>query len=261
MKTFGQRLKAGEVLFGATVVEYLRPSLVKTFHNAGFDYIFIENEHALFSQERLSDFILCARDHDLPVVIKTGDLERAATARLLEAGALGIQLPRTECLHDLEQLRSFMKYPPLGTRASATGYGNSSYVKPTNKRQWYDQMNEETFLVAHIETRRGVENIEEIVSLPGLDICLVGTSDLSLDYGRPGDYTSDEFRSLVQQVFDASSKQGVTCGIPASDHDSVKYWIEHGVQFFECASELDLIRAGASTTIDDLHRAREACKQ
>ena len=258
MKTFAERLKAGEVVFGATVMEYLRPSLVKTFCNAGFDFLFIENEHALFSQERLSDFILCARDHGLAVVVKTGQLERDATARLLEAGALGIQLPRTECLNDLEQLQSFMKYSPLGTRASATGYGNSFYVKPKNKRQWYDQMNEETFLVGHIETRKGVENIEEIVSLPGLNICLVGTSDLSLDYGKPGDYKSTEFLTLVQQVFDAARKQGVACGIPASDHDSVKYWIEHGVQFFECATELDLLRAGAGKLIDDLHRARDA---
>jgi len=261
MTTFGQRLKAGEVLFGATVMEYLRPSLVKTFCNAGFDFIFIENEHALFNQERLSDFILCVRDHGMPVVLKTGQLERDATARLLEAGALGIQLPRTETLHDLEQLKSYMKYPPVGTRASATGYGNSSYVKPTKKRQWYDQMNEETFLVAHIETRKGVENIDEIVSLPDLDICLVGTSDLSLDYGMPGDYTDGKFRGLVQQVFDASRKQGVTCGIPASDYDSVRYWIEHSVQFFECATELDLLRAGAAKTIQDLHRAREASEK
>jgi 2-keto-3-deoxy-L-rhamnonate aldolase RhmA len=258
MKTFGERLQAGEVVFGATVMEYLRPSLVKTFCNAGFDFIFIEIEHALFSPERLSDFILCVRDHGLPVVAKLGQLERAATARLLEAGTLGIQLPRTESLDDLEQLQSFMKYSPLGTRASATGYGNSAYVKPKNKRQWYDQMNDETFLVAHIETRKGVENIEEIVSLPGLDICLVGTSDLSLDYGKPGDYKSTEFRALVQQVFDAAQKQGVARGIPASDYDTVKYWIEHGVQFFECATELDLLRAGASKTIEDLHRARDA---
>jgi 2-keto-3-deoxy-L-rhamnonate aldolase RhmA len=108
VKTFGQRLKADEVVFGATVMEYLRPSLVKTFCNAGFDFIFIENEHALFNQERLSDFILCVRDHGLPVVIKTGQLERAATARLLEAGVLGVQLPRTENLHDLETLQSYL---------------------------------------------------------------------------------------------------------------------------------------------------------
>ena len=161
-------------------------------------------------------------------------------------------------MHDLEQLQIFMRHPAPGTPHSA-------YVKTANKRQWYDQMNEETFIVAHIETRKGVENIDEIVSLPGLDICLVGTSDLSLDmspdYGMPGDYTNEQFRALVQQVFDASRQQSVACGIPSSDYDSVKYWIEHGVQFFECATELDLLRAGAGKTIDDLHRAREACNK
>ena len=118
-------------------------------------------------------------------------------------------------------------------------------------------MNDETFIVAHIETRQGVENIDQIVSLPGLDICLVGTSDLSLDYGNPGDYKGKDFRELVQKVFDAAEQNGAARGIPASDHDSVKYWIDHGVQFFECATELDMLRAGAAKTIEDLHRARK----
>ena len=238
-------------------MEYLRPSLVKTYRNAGFDFIFIEIEHALFSPERLSDFILCARDHDFPVVAKTGQLNRAKTARLLEAGVLGIQLPPTESLQDLEQLKSFMKYPPLGTRASATGYGNSAYVKHTNKRQWYDQMNDEHIYRSPYQNAAGLENIDQIVSLPGLDICLVGTSDLSLDYGNPGDYKDKDFRELVQKVFDAAEQNGAARGIPASDHDSVKYWIDHGVQFFECATELDMLRAGAAKTIEDLHRARK----
>ena len=258
MKTFTQRLKAGEVVFGATVVEHLRPSVVKTFSAAGFDFIFIENEHGLFDPQRLSDFILCARDQHLAVVAKIPELERAETARLLDAGVLGIQLPRTETLQDVQTLQSYVKYPPHGTRASATGYGNTSYVKPADKPAWYKQANEETFVVAHIETRKGAENIESIASLPGLDICFVGPSDLSLDHGMPGQYSRPEFRSLVQGIFEPCRRRNVVCGTVAGDHDTAKYWIERGVQFFECASELDLLRAGAAKAVEDLHRARDA---
>ena len=90
MKTLKQRLDDGDIVFGATVCEHLRPSVVKAYVNAGFDFIFLENEHASFDPSRLADFVLCARDHGLTVVSKLGELSRADTARLLEMGAAAV---------------------------------------------------------------------------------------------------------------------------------------------------------------------------
>jgi 2-keto-3-deoxy-L-rhamnonate aldolase RhmA len=86
-----QRLKSGEVLVGGIASEYIRPSLVKLYLQAGFDFLYIEYEHGFLSPTALVDTVLCARDNGLPVIAKTPQLERAEVAKLLESGIIGIQ--------------------------------------------------------------------------------------------------------------------------------------------------------------------------
>ena len=95
-RNFKGHLKAGEILLGGMVSEYLRPSLVKIYCHAGFDFIFIKKEHTFFDGSEMTDFVLSARDNQMPVISKVGELNRSEVARLLEAGVVGIQLPRTE---------------------------------------------------------------------------------------------------------------------------------------------------------------------
>ena len=131
-----RRLQNGDVLVGGMVAEHLRPSLVKLYVQAGFDFMYIEYEHGFFEMTTFADSVLCARDNNLPVIAKTPQLERAEVAKLLECGVVGIQLPRTETRAEVETLRSYLKFPPAGTRAVAPGYGNSSYLQPTDWKTW-----------------------------------------------------------------------------------------------------------------------------
>ena len=257
MKTLKDRLRDGEVVFGGTVTEHLRPSVVKAYLNAGFDFIFIENEHGAFEPARLADFVMCARDNGLTVVSKLGELSRAETARLLEMGVMGIQLPRTETADDMRTLLDYIKFPPVGSRASATGYGNSDYGK-VDKSVWYEKMNAQTFVVAHFETRAGAENVQAVLDVDGIDICFIGSSDLSLSYGIPGQYQDPDFLATVQGIFNVAARRNVVRGIVATNYDDARYWIEQGVQYFECHHELDFIRAGAANAMAELNRAREA---
>ncbi len=153
-------------------------------------------------------------------------------------------------------LHDYIKYPPTGSRASATGYGNSRYAKVADKQAWYQASDEEMLLLAHIETQAGVENLESIMAVEGVDIAFIGTSDLSLCYGQPGDYKTPAMLERMQLIFDTAEKNNVIRGMPATDYDMTKYWIDRGVQFFECVSDLDLLRSGAAKAVEQLHRAR-----
>src|SRR5712691_3226309 len=90
------RLPAGPALVGGILTEYARPSLVKIYRQASFDFLYVEYEHVFCVPAALADCVLCARDNGLPVIAKTPQLERAEVAKLLECGIVGIQLPRTE---------------------------------------------------------------------------------------------------------------------------------------------------------------------
>lgn len=243
------RLQNGEVLLGGILAEYARPSLVKLYCQAGFDFLYVEYEHGSFAATALADTVLCARDNGLPVIAKTPQLERAAVARLLECGVVGLQLPRTESRTQVETLRSYLKFPPVGSRAVAPGYGNSDYIPPSNWKQWMTEQDAETLLVVHIETRIGYEQAAEIISTPGVDMVYVGPGDFSIEMGYPGDYDHPGVAGPMAQVLSLCLRHKVSFGTTAGNLQSARAWIRQGARFFETVDELTLIHQGASALV------------
>ena len=244
------RLAAREVLVGGMVLEYTRPSLMKLYQQAGYDFVYIEYEHAYFGMAEFADTVVAARDNGLPVVAKTPQLERQEVAKLLECGVVGMQLPRTETREEIETLIDYIKLYPKGSRASATGYGSSDYIKPTDRQGWIAGQDAETTLVVHIETRTGYANAEEIVSTPGVDMVYCGPGDSSLEFGHPGNWDHPEVLGPMEQVLDLCLRHGVPFGTSVKGHESAARWIGKGALFFEEASELDLIRNGAAAIVE-----------
>lgn len=118
MNPLKQKMSAGQVVVGMTAAELLRPSLVKTYANAGADFIYIENEHSLLNPATYADFLLCAQDNGLPVAAKTPYLDRGAIVKLLDSGTMNLQLPMTESADDVLTLHNWLKYPPGGRTRS-----------------------------------------------------------------------------------------------------------------------------------------------
>ncbi len=253
-RNFKKRLRSGEVLVGGTLSEYARPSLVKLYCQAGFDFLFVENEHALFSPTDLVDLLICARDNELPVISKIPQLERAATTKLLDNGCTGIQLPRTESRQDLETLLSYMKFPPLGRRAGAPCFANVDYQWPANHPQWLRKADESTVVVAHIETAEGLRNAEEIVTTPHLDMVYVGPYDFSISMGHPGNYNHPDVLKGMNRILDICRAHSIPFGTTAADLKGAGYWIKRGARFFEAVDELSLIAEGARNVVTDYRR-------
>ena len=251
------RLKAGEVLVGGIIVEYARPSIMKLYQQAGFDFVFIDYEHVFFDPPVFADTVVTARDNGLPVIAKTPQLERQEVAKLLECGVVGIQLPRTESRAQLETLLSYLKFPPAGTRAEAAGLGNSDYIVPSDPGQWMADQDAETTLVVHIETRLGYENAEEIVSTPGVDMVYVGPGDFSIEMGRPGEYDHPEVVGPMEEILGICRKYDVPFGTTASGREAAGRLIAKGAQFFEAVTELTLILEGASELVREYRQLTE----
>jgi 2-keto-3-deoxy-L-rhamnonate aldolase RhmA len=248
------RLHKGEVLVGGILTEYARPSLVKLYCQAGFDFLYVEYEHGSFAPTALADTVLCARDNGLPVIAKTPQLERAEVARLLECGVVGIQLPRTESRAQVEMLRGFLKFPPAGSRAVAPGYGNSDYIPLTNWKSWMDEQDAETVLVVHIETRIGYEQAAEIISTPGVDMVYVGPGDFSIEMGHPGAYDHPEVAGPMTQILGLCTQQRVPFGTTAASVAAAGNWVQKGARFFETADELTFIYEGASQLVREYRK-------
>lgn len=245
------RLLAGDLLLGGMVVEYLRPSIMKLYKQAGFDFAYIEYEHAYFEPAGLADAVLSARDTGLPVIAKTPQLERAEVAKLLEIGVVGIQLPRTETRQQVETLRSYIKFPPTGTRAVAPGYGSSDYAQPSDWSAWMRDQDQETLLVVHIETNLGYTNAEEIIGTPGVDMVYVGPGDFSIEMGRPGDYDHPDVAGPMAEILELCRNYDVPFGTTPSGAEAARDWVAKGARFFEAADEFEFILKAASRLVVD----------
>ena len=251
------RLNAGEVLVGGMIEAFLHPPIIKLYQQSGFDFVYLEYEHSHFDPSALVNTVLAGRDNGLPVIAKTPQLERAEVAKLLECGVVGIQLPRTESREQVEQLRSYIKFPPAGTRACASGYGNSDYMKVTDQKAWMEAQNADTTLVVHIETRVGYENAEEIVTTPGVDMVYLGPGDFSIEMGHPGEWDHPDVTGPMEEILRLCRKSQVPFGTTTGSVEAAERWVAGGAQFFEAVDECALIIESATRLVDSYRRFTE----
>ena len=120
---------------------------------------------------------------------------------------MGIVTPRVETAEMAEEMVRWMKYPPWGERGA--GPRLAAFRNP----DYFSTANEETLVIPMIETVKGVENIDEIFSVKGVDACFVGPSDLSLDMGIHRQFKSDEFISTLDRIVEAGRTHGVAPGM------------------------------------------------
>jgi 2-keto-3-deoxy-L-rhamnonate aldolase RhmA len=243
------RLRAGDLLLGGILMEFARPSLVRQYLHAGFDFLYIETEHMLFNPPALADTVAFARACGLPSIAKVPQLGRRETTHLLDCGVVGIQLPRTETREQVETLRGLIKFPPNGTRASAPGLGNSDYRAPADTGAWLREQDAETLLVVHIETRLGYENAEEIISTPGVDMVYVGPGDFTVEMGHPGDVEHPAVAGPMEEMLGLCKQYGVPFGTTPYSDAGAGRWIAKGASFFEAGDELSMIYEGASRLV------------
>ena len=127
--------------------------------------------------------------------------------------------------------------------------GNCDYNLQTTGRELIETGNRETVVLAHVETRTGIENLDAILSNPHVDILFLGMYDLSISYGQPGDFRHPDVAAAVEKAIDAARRHGKRAGMYVPDARAAEPWVAKGMRFFETASEVDLINSGARNLV------------
>src|ERR1039457_3865104 len=182
-----ERLAKGETALGCAIQSYRSAEVARTFAAAGFDYVFLDMEHGAFDLETVQDMIAASVGAGITPIVRVGELLYSLVARLLDAGAQGIILPRVEDPRILEEALSWMRFPPDGRR----GYGVNPTMIGYETRSFAEiiaHQNRTTRSVVQFETTLAMERADELLSLKGLDIAMVGPADLSISLGVPGQF-------------------------------------------------------------------------
>jgi 2-keto-3-deoxy-L-rhamnonate aldolase RhmA len=251
-----QALKQGEPVTGTMLSEVTSPGFVWMLANAGFDFVFIDMEHGTFGLPVVADMIKVARLAGIVPLVRVPDLAYHAVAQALDAGAMGLMLPRVETREQAEQFVSFMKYPPVGVRGGTAGRGHTDYGG-AGAQELVGHMNEHTLAILQIERRQAVEDIDELLSVPGVDAAVIGPFDLTISLGEDrADSAAVEL--AIEQVVESARRHGVASGIHSSDAAAVRRWHARGMTMLACGSDLGFFSAGAQQTLAALREGISA---
>ena len=192
------RLEEGRAAVGASL-NINSPHLVEMIGSMGFDWVFIDCEHGSMSDSEAENMMRAAETYGIAPVVRVPANEPHLILRMLDAGAMGIVVPHVDNLEIAQQAAAAAKYPPLGERGSNYGTGrNNQYGAGTSSAlEYYAQSNGRTILFALIESQDGVDNIDEILSVDGIDATWLGPADMALSMGMPDQRVVDEALDMV----------------------------------------------------------------
>ena len=245
-----QALKRGEPVIGTMLSEVTSPGFVWMLASAGFDFVFIDMEHGAYSLPIVADMIKVARLAGIVPLVRVPDLAYHAIAPALDHGAMGLMLPRVETREQAEQFVSFMKYPPIGVRGGTAGRGHTDYGG-AGAQELVSHMNEHTLVILQIERKRAVENIDDLLSVPGVDVALIGPFDLTISLGEQS-ADAPAVGEAIGRVVDSARRNGVASGIHSHDPAAVLGWHARGMTMLTCNSDLGFFSAGAQGTVKAL---------
>jgi 2-keto-3-deoxy-L-rhamnonate aldolase RhmA len=243
-----QRLSHGDPAFGTMIQDGRSPSAVQIMALAGCDFLFFDMEHGAYNWETVADLVRVARLVGVTPLVRVPDAAYSLIARTLDLGAQGIMVPRVETRAQVEYIVESALYPPRGQRGCSVNKGHNDFA---GQEMWSftEEANRENLVILQIERRQAVEQIGDLLSVPGVGAALLGPNDLALSMGLRA---SDQLTALeqpIQHVLDACLEAGIPCGIHIGNLEWLAEWQRRGMQILCYASDLIFLHKGAQAGI------------
>lgn len=221
----------------------------------GFEWLTVEMEHAPTAIQDAALMMQIVAQCGVAPLARVSLATEENTKRALDSGAWGIVFPMQNSRASVEQVLEWVLYPPEGKRGSGGSYPGLSFDAdwPT----YFERANDEIMVIVQIEHVKAVEAVDEILSVPGIDVALVGPQDLASSMGivwTPG-AEDPRLTETIAHIRERAESHGVAPGIPVADGELAAQRVREGFRFVSVGGDVGLMTAGARAA---LRRAREA---
>lgn len=238
--TFEEIIAGGRRPTGSFVMS-TDPNTTTIYGTAGYDWVLIDREHGIMDELAMRGHLLAAQASGIVPIVRVLENRPALIQQTLDAGAQGILVPKVGSAEDAKSAVAATKYQSGGrgmcqvvAPAGFTNEGWSTYA---------DELNSNVILMPLIETMRGVDNIEEICAVEGVDYIFFGLADLSQDIGIDMIADGDQLVKLWERVASVAHAHGVRAGAPLG------YGFDSLADFGSLDSDLGTLRASADRAL------------
>ena len=239
------KLRENKLAIGIGVRLVRNVDIVKVMKAAGYDWLFLDLEHGSLSIETACEISISAQDSGIAPIVRVPYGELAMATRVLDGGALGIVIPHVDTAEEAREIADRLRYPPRGHRSVGGGQAQFDYeTMPLGEMT--TKSDENCLITVMIETPKAVENAEAIAAVPGIDSLLVGSSDLSMEMGIPGQQGDARIQAACKKVVEACRKHGKWPGMGgAYSEEMLKVYTGMGMKLILAGNDLPMLTGAA----------------
>jgi 2-keto-3-deoxy-L-rhamnonate aldolase RhmA len=257
MINFRQRVKTGEVILGQMVLELFTPGIGPMLAATGMEFVIFDMEHGRCDIGLMAELIASCRGSNILPMARVPDLAFAPLSRLLDIGARGVMVPRVETRQQAEQVVAELKYPPMGRRGVALGIAHDAYQ--AGGPEFFAKANEENVVILLMETAKAFEHLDEILSVPGIDVAWMGHYDLTVSMGIPAQFEHPRFLEAMDKLVASCRKHGVAPGFLPPSPEAAIHWIGKGFRVISLNSDIGMfmgaLRGFRSTVLNSQQKS------
>jgi 4-hydroxy-2-oxoheptanedioate aldolase len=231
------------------------PGLVEAVGRTGFDSVLLDMQHAPLDFKDVYHAQIALGDSPITSLVRVPGLVPSLMMQLLDAGVGGIMCPQVDTREQAEAFVRACRYPPLGTRS----FGPYRAARGGSMADYFAVANGVVITMAQVESVTSLENVDEIVSTPGLDAVFVGPADLSISGGGPPEinYQDSTVEARHRRIIESAHAAGVKVGVLAPTQEDLETVLDWGVDMVSCASDTALVLGGAAASLASTRAAIE----
>lgn len=250
-RTLRRRVMAGEQVLGTMIFEFFSPGISQIVKLGGAEFVIFDMEHAGLGLETLKTQVAACRGTGIAPMVRVPRGEYHFLARALDVGAEGVMIPMVESEAQARDIAEATRYPPKGRRGAAFGFAHDHYAAgtPAEKIAFANARN---LVIAQIETERGVENVEAIAAVEGIDVLWVGHFDLTNFLGIPGQFDDPRYLAALKRVVAAGRKYKKGLGFMAGDAKWARDYKAHGFNMIATGTDMAMVTSGVRTILDSI---------
>ena len=260
MKNFGtewkRRLRAGEFIHGGHIF-LPNAAMAEAMACFGYEYLWIDGEHGSYDKEALLAHITAVNGAGAGAIVRVTANEYAVIKPVLEMGPDGIIVPMVNSAAEAAAFVSACTYPPKGTRGFGPRRANRYGV--LSDKEYLEKIDNSLIKIIQIEHKLGVENIDSILDVPGIDSVVIGPYDLSGSLGLLGQLTHQDVLSACRHIVERCKAHHVPCGpsIGPGNEEFLRFWLDLKTNFLFCGDELTFVKMGVESTIAKIREMRK----
>lgn len=224
------------------------PAFIEASGYAGFDFAILDTEHGPVTYQAMQNNIRAAEVTGMLPVIRVQDFTEPSIGKALDIGALGVQVPQITCAEDAKTAIAHARFFPAGER------GVCRFVRAANyssmERSEYFKNANQILVILQLEGQKAIDNLDEILAVPGIDIIFIGPYDLSQSLGVPGQVTHPTVIAKMKEIANRCAELGIIVGTFVDTPETCAMWKDAGVKYMSYSVDVGIYYEACKAIVD-----------